>query len=221
MAYNLKQHLDMCTLKDLKDLVRKFNLHNKIKLGQKKPELIGDLLKHFEAELTAEGTLKQPAAEFEMPKMDHGEKKEKKPRAKKEKKEKMEEMKEVVMKPVEVVVVEVKKEVEPKMKKVRKLVIKKVVEKVVEKMVEPVKEVVKEVMQEPFKSEKQIYDFIDKKMLVWDDVNFDGKLAIETDLKKAVKAYEMNVGEKLYKRNPVKFMDDVIWYINPPKRKNK
>jgi len=220
MAYNLKQHLDMCTLKDLKDLVRKFNLHNKIKLGQKKPELIGDLLKHFEAELSAEGMLKQTSAEFEMPKMDHGEKKEKKPRAKKEKVEKMEIKMEEKMKPVEVVVVKVEKVEEPKLK-VKKLVIKKVVEKMVEPVKEIVKEVVKEVMQEPFKSEKQIYDYIDKKMLVWDDVNFDGKLAIETDLKKAVKAYEMNVGEKLYKRNPVKFMDDVIWYINPPKRKNK
>ena len=115
-SYSLKDHLDMCSLKDLKDLVRKFNLHSKIKLGQKKDALIGDLLKHFEAELTAEGLLKQAPAQFEMPNMD--EVKQKKPRAKKVKVE-MEVKAEEKEKPVEVeVVVEVKKE-EPKLKKVK------------------------------------------------------------------------------------------------------
>ena len=45
---NLKEHLDLLKMKDIKNLIRQYNLHYKIKLSQKKPELISDLLKHFE-----------------------------------------------------------------------------------------------------------------------------------------------------------------------------
>ena len=45
---NLKEHLDLLKIKDIKNLIRQYNLHYKIKLSQKKPELISDLLKHFE-----------------------------------------------------------------------------------------------------------------------------------------------------------------------------
>jgi len=146
-SYSLKDHLNMCSLKDLKDLVRKFNLHNKIKLGQKKDALIGDLLKHFEAELTAEGMLKQEPVQFEMPKMDHSEKKPKKERVKKVEVEM--EVK-IVEKPVEVVV-EVKKE-ESKIKKIKK---------VVEKMVKagaltPDEKVVKKVSKKVSKNARKI-----------------------------------------------------------------
>ena len=49
---NLKDHLDLLKLKDIKNLIRQYNLHYKIKLSQKKPELISDLLKHFEDTIT-------------------------------------------------------------------------------------------------------------------------------------------------------------------------
>ena len=88
MSYSLAEHLAICTLKDLKDLVRKFNLENKIRLGQKKPELIADLLKHFGAELTAEKLIKAKPITLEMPKMDHQVKVE--PKIKKERKVKVE-----------------------------------------------------------------------------------------------------------------------------------
>ena len=45
---NLKEHLNLLKIKDIKGLIRQYNLHYKIKLSQKKPELISDLLKHFE-----------------------------------------------------------------------------------------------------------------------------------------------------------------------------
>ena len=45
---NLKEHLNLLKIKDIKNLIRQYNLHYKIKLSQKKPELISDLLKHFE-----------------------------------------------------------------------------------------------------------------------------------------------------------------------------
>ena len=48
MSINLKEHLNLLKIKDIKGLIRQFNLHYKIKLSQKKPELISDLLKHFE-----------------------------------------------------------------------------------------------------------------------------------------------------------------------------
>ena len=49
---NLKDHLNLLKLKDIKILIRQYNLHYKIKLSQKKPELISDLLKHFEDTIT-------------------------------------------------------------------------------------------------------------------------------------------------------------------------
>ena len=201
MEYNLKQHLDMCSLKDLKDLVRKFNLKNKIKLGQKKEQLIADLLKHFENELSADGMLKQPAAEFEMPKMDHSVKKEKKPRVRKNSEEMEKKMEE--KKPVEVVVVKVEKE-EPKMKKVRKLVIKKVVEKVVEKMVEPVKAIMRD--------EKAMYAFIDSKLKDYKEMTPLNQAVVVEEIKSAVAEYE-KAGEKLFKRNPVKYETDSLWFV--------
>ncbi len=45
---NLKEHLNLLKIKDIKGLIRQYNLHYKIKLSQKKPELISDLLKYFE-----------------------------------------------------------------------------------------------------------------------------------------------------------------------------
>ena len=45
---NLKEHLDLLKMKDIKNLIRQYNLHYKIKLSQNKPDLISDLLKHFE-----------------------------------------------------------------------------------------------------------------------------------------------------------------------------
>lgn len=200
-SYSLKDHLGMCSLKDLKDLVRKFNLHNKIKLGQKKDALISDLLKHFEAELSADGMLKQSPAHFEMPKMDDV--KPKKERAKKVKVEvKIEKIEE---KPVEVVVVEVKKE-EPK-----KVKVKKIIDKVVEKMVEPIKKTVK--------SEKEMYALIDDKLKGFSDLSADRQVAVADDLKREVAEYE-RAGEKLYKRNPAKFADDKVWF-SVPKRGGK
>ena len=47
-SHNLKEHLNLLKMKDIKNLIRQYNLHYKIKLSQKKPELISDLLKHFE-----------------------------------------------------------------------------------------------------------------------------------------------------------------------------
>ncbi len=52
MSINLKEHLNLLKIKDIKGLIRQYNLHNKIKLSQKKPELISDLLKHFEDTIT-------------------------------------------------------------------------------------------------------------------------------------------------------------------------
>ena len=47
---NLKSHLNSISIKQIKTLIRQYNLHYKIKLSQNKPDLISDLLKHFETD---------------------------------------------------------------------------------------------------------------------------------------------------------------------------
>ena len=49
---DLKKHLNLLKIKDIKNLIRQYNLRYKIKLSQKKPELISDLLKHFKDTIT-------------------------------------------------------------------------------------------------------------------------------------------------------------------------
>ena len=39
---DLKKHLNLLKIKDIKNLIRQYNLRYKIKLSQKKPELISD-----------------------------------------------------------------------------------------------------------------------------------------------------------------------------------
>ena len=48
---NLKSHLNSISIKQIKTLIRQYNLHYKIKLSQNKPDLISDLLKHFETDI--------------------------------------------------------------------------------------------------------------------------------------------------------------------------
>lgn len=61
----LRTHLEKVKLGDLKDLIRKYNLHYKIKLTQKKPDLIDAIVSHFD-ELEA-GMLTSKTAKFDMP----------------------------------------------------------------------------------------------------------------------------------------------------------
>ncbi len=48
---NLKNHLTSISVKDIKLLIRQYNLHHKIRLTQNKTELINDLLKHCEPDM--------------------------------------------------------------------------------------------------------------------------------------------------------------------------
>ena len=48
---NLKNHLTSISIKDIKLLIRQYNLHHKIRLTQNKTELINDLLKHCEPDM--------------------------------------------------------------------------------------------------------------------------------------------------------------------------
>ena len=87
---NLKEHLNLLKIKDIKNLIRQYNLHYKIKLSQKKPELISDLLKHFEENIT-DNNVTSKKYEAALPKI-----KEKAPRKPRIKKNIKEVVKEVV-----------------------------------------------------------------------------------------------------------------------------
>ena len=60
----LRTHLHKVKIGDLKDLIRKYNLHYKIKLTQKKPDLIDAIVAHFDE---MDGTLSSKTAKFDMP----------------------------------------------------------------------------------------------------------------------------------------------------------
>ena len=84
---NLKDHLDLLKLKDIKNLIRQYNLHYKIKLSQKKPELISDLLKHFEENII-DNNVTSKKYDITVPKIEEPKPKApRKPRIKKDKKE--------------------------------------------------------------------------------------------------------------------------------------
>ena len=84
---NLKEHLNLLKIKDIKGLIRQYNLHYKIKLSQKKPELISDLLKHFEDTIN-DNNMTSKKYEAALPKIEEPKPKApRKPRIKKDKKE--------------------------------------------------------------------------------------------------------------------------------------
>ena len=86
---NLKEHLDLLKIKDIKNLIRQYNLHYKIKLSQKKPELISDLLKHFEDTIN-DNNITSKKYDITVPKIEEPKPKApRKPRIKKDKKEEM------------------------------------------------------------------------------------------------------------------------------------
>ena len=89
---NLKEHLNLLKIKDIKNLIRQYNLHYKIKLSQKKPELISDLLKHFEDTIT-DNNMTSKKYEATLPKIEEPKppKAPRKPRIKKDKKEEINE----------------------------------------------------------------------------------------------------------------------------------
>ena len=101
---NLKEHLDLLKMKDIKNLIRQYNLHYKIKLSQKKPELISDLLKHFEEYTINDNNITLKSKQYDFIKMD--EPKPKAPRKPRIKKDKKEDVKEVVKEIVKEVVKE-------------------------------------------------------------------------------------------------------------------
>ena len=82
---NLKEHLDLLKMKDIKNLIRQYNLHYKIKLSQKKPELISDLLKHFEEYTINDNKITLKSKQYDFIKIDEPKPKApRKPRIKKE-----------------------------------------------------------------------------------------------------------------------------------------
>ena len=84
---NLKEHLNLLKIKDIKNLIRQYNLHYKIKLSQKKPELISDLLKHFEENII-DNNVTSKKYDITVPKIEEPKPKApRKPRIKKDKKE--------------------------------------------------------------------------------------------------------------------------------------
>ena len=85
---NLKEHLDLLKIKDIKNLIRQYNLHYKIKLSQKKPELISDLLKHFEDYTINDNKITLTSKQYDFIKI-HEPKPPQKPRIKKDKKEEL------------------------------------------------------------------------------------------------------------------------------------
>ena len=87
---NLKEHLDLLKMKDIKNLIRQYNLHYKIKLSQKKPELISDLLKHFEEYTINDNKITLKSKQYDFIKISEPKPKApRKPRIKKDKKEEM------------------------------------------------------------------------------------------------------------------------------------
>ena len=87
---NLKEHLDLLKMKDIKNLIRQYNLHYKIKLSQKKPELISDLLKHFEEYTINDNKITLKSKQYDFIKIDEPKPKAlRKPKIKKDKKEEL------------------------------------------------------------------------------------------------------------------------------------
>ena len=87
-SQNLKEHLNLLKMKDIKNLIRQYNLHYKIKLSQKKPELISDLLKHFEEYTINDNNITLKSKQYDFIKMDEPKPKAlRKPKIKKDKKE--------------------------------------------------------------------------------------------------------------------------------------
>ena len=85
---NLKEHLDLLKMKDIKNLIRQYNLHYKIKLSQNKPDLISDLLKHFEEYTINDNKITLKSKQYDFIKMDEPKPTApQKPRIKKDKKE--------------------------------------------------------------------------------------------------------------------------------------
>ena len=66
---NLKSHLNSISIKQIKTLIRQYNLHYKIKLSQNKPDLISDLLKHFETD-TIDNKMISKKNDMEIPKIE-------------------------------------------------------------------------------------------------------------------------------------------------------
>ncbi len=86
-SVNLKTHLNSISIKQIKTLIRQYNLHHKIKLSQNKPDLISDLLKHFETD-TIDNKMISKKNDMEIPKIEEPKPKApRKPRIKKEDKE--------------------------------------------------------------------------------------------------------------------------------------
>ena len=89
-SQNLKEHLNLLKMKDIKNLIRQYNLHYKIKLSQKKPELISDLLKHFEEYTINDNNITLKSKQYDFIKMDEPKPKAlRKPKIKKDKKEEL------------------------------------------------------------------------------------------------------------------------------------
>ena len=87
---NLKEHLNLLKMKDIKNLIRQYNLHYKIKLSQKKPELISDLLKHFEEYTINDNNITLKSKQYDFIKIDEPKPKAlRKPKIKKDKKEEL------------------------------------------------------------------------------------------------------------------------------------
>lgn len=63
----LRTHLNNVKIGEIKNLVRKYNLHYKIKLTQKKPDLINAIVAHFDE---IDGSLTSRTAKFDMPSVD-------------------------------------------------------------------------------------------------------------------------------------------------------
>jgi hypothetical protein len=93
---NLKTHLNSISIKQIKTLIRQHNLHYKIKLSQNKPDLINDILKHYESDII-DNKMISKKNDMEIPKIE-----ELKPKIK---------IKKVVKKVVKEVVKELAKEV--------------------------------------------------------------------------------------------------------------
>ena len=97
-SQNLKKHLNSISMKQIKILIRQYNLHHKIKLSQNKPDLISDLLKHFETDII-DNKMISKKNDIEIPKI---EELQTKPKIKKVVKKVVKEVVKEVIKPSEV-----------------------------------------------------------------------------------------------------------------------
>lgn len=64
MDNDLHARLSRLKLKDIKDLIKQYNLHYKIKLAQKKPDLVNAIISHMDE---VEGQLESRKYKFDMP----------------------------------------------------------------------------------------------------------------------------------------------------------